>query len=57
MGGPYIPLEMVYKLLERLLKEDKFFGRIELECENSQIFRISKHETMKRPDVDRVLAD
>ena len=57
MGGPYIPLEMVYKLLERLLKEDKFFGRIELECENSEIFRISKHETMKRHDVDRVLAD
>ena len=57
MGGPYIPLELVKKLLERLLKEGRFFGKIELECEDSQVYRISKYETMKKSEVDRVLAE
>lgn len=57
MGGPYIPLEMVLKLFPRLLKGDRpFFGRIELECENGEVYRIVKHESMKRPEAERILA-
>ena len=57
MGGPYIPLEMVQKVLERVLKNDKtMYGTIELECENGQVYRISTHETMKRAEVEKYLA-
>ena len=57
MGGPYIPLETVQKVLERMLKKDQtFYGKIELECENGQVYRINRHETMKRAEVEKFLA-
>ncbi|MCG3204340.1 MAG: hypothetical protein KCHDKBKB_01055 [Elusimicrobia bacterium] len=56
MGGPYITIEMFQKLLERWLKGEPFYGTIELECENNQIYRVIKRRTMKRADVDKVLA-
>jgi hypothetical protein len=55
MGGPYIPLEMAVKLIERLLAREPFFGKIVLECEGSQIYRLSEDRTRKRVDVERWL--
>lgn len=55
MGGPYIPMEMAVRLIERLFAEEPYFGRIILECENSQIYRVIEDRTRKRIDVERVL--
>ena len=57
MGGPYISLEQAKSLLERWLEGEPFFGKIVLECENNQIFRIEKDATFKKIDVDRVLGE
>lgn len=55
MGGPYISLDMAMKLIERLFSREPFFGKIVLECENSQIYRVNEDRTRKRIDVERVL--
>jgi len=56
MGGPYIPFEALQKVLVKLLKGDRpFFGKIEIECENGEVYRIMKHETLKRSEVERLL--
>jgi len=56
MGGPYIPFETLQKALVKLLKGGRpFFGKIEIECENGEVCRIMKHESMKRADVERLL--
>ncbi len=31
------------------------FGKIEIECENGEVYRIMKHETLKRSEVERLL--
>ena len=56
MGGPYIPFETLQKVLARLLKGGRpFYGRIEIECENGEVCRITKHESMKLPEIERIL--
>jgi hypothetical protein len=56
MGGQTIPLEMVQKVLETILKRDlHFYGKIILDCEDGQVHQIGRHETMKRTDAERLL--
>ena len=56
MGGQTIPLEMVQKVLEKMLmREQHFYGKIVLDCEDGQVYQIGRHETMKRTDAERLL--
>lgn len=53
MGASIISLERVLKFLERLLRE-RFYGIIEIHCENGRIYRVRKLHSIESEEMEHL---
>lgn len=53
MGATMIQLGKLLKFLERLLGE-RFYGIIELHCENGRIYRVRKLHNIESEELERL---